>query len=660
MGMSLEAIRKSIAGNSDDLRNQAWTELYSSDSATFIEEINRILVMTDPPLCVLFLRYLAEVPDEKANQYIIKFLQSDNKVIFTAATRAFKKNKYEKKTFLLLPLLMRAENDLARFVIGELGFSRNSRFVVPLINVLEGADKDIKLCIFQALRILPDRRALDAIDSYLTVSDTNLRRGAVAVLCALYIEKIIFLSGSLKKYLSDPDPTIRRTVVWALSKRMGVSLCRIFSLIAKNDEDDSVRQQAVVALSGFDNLKTVKQLLWHVCYDKSRVVVLRAEAALMGMNEKKMSRLLSRCLAIKDDMIRHRALIMLTQINAAREDHVKRLLREYRKSRRKQDRVMVLQSLGYVSHALAIQELAAVVGGGDLVESYVAVTALYRAANETNLVMMALLLQKQDVNPLVRQVLVRFFINKVSTANIPTKITDLAFELVNHPNVNLRYYAALLIKKAARANVFLQLLDTLLDEKDDTVRGLLRETVTNNIVNNWTDVKMQLKMHYDETRQAGMLSKFLKIVSEIDWARSEIKAIWAYLVSETGIWNDPEVSRQAAHFAIMHLRQAHLDFSDVILTQNQDHFHALSESLRLGPCNIVQDTGSASVSAALIRKSVPVQDELKADYLRILSIFPGDAVISYLADVACSTTTDIQKEAASASLRRILTGVNCA
>lgn len=513
--MILNQIRESIEGESDDRRFEAWMQLYSRKGAEESIEINQIITGHDPILKVLFARFLARVYEDRAILYLSELLCDPNPVVVDIAIRSFDKNLCEVKLPKLIGVLDAPLFKAQKFAIEKLCQGNITEAIAPLIDKLKIAEGELLEHLLVSLRHIPDKRLMGAVKTFITHQNRNVRFHAIMVFGALYQAGYRECLSLLLAALSDNNPRVRQAVLWVLRRHPERRFLRHFLKMSRDDQDSNVRQEALLGLALFPRQKVVEHLLRLLVSDHDRMVVLKGEAVLLSISQKKLIRALKKVLHDHNFAVRSKAVLMLSEFHPNLSiKYYEFLMREIKKAKSTKEKMPFLQSLGIVGYAEAAPYLREMIHSSDKVLSYTAMVSLLKIYAKMGSFPILDLLKDESLSNLLRQMVMKIFVKQAHRNQYTDELMIFLLDYLKSQHINLRYLAARVLIASEDERFLEPLFAMILAETDGSIRLLLKEYVLQAVLRNPVLFLHMIMVFKD---QKPLLQMMLEFFHEVKW-----------------------------------------------------------------------------------------------------------------------------------------------
>lgn len=483
--LDLVEFRKRIEGDSEDLRFEAWMNLYSSAELKAREEVEAIIKGTDPILKILLARFLARVYEDRALEYLCRLLCDSNLVVVDIAIRCFEKNLHENRIAKLLPVIRAPLFKAQAFAIEKLCLGNVPESLDPLLGLLQQAQDTLLEHILSCLRHLPDKRLIPVVKKFLTHASQKVRFHAIMVLGSLYEAGHFECRKYLVEALGDSHPRIRQAILWVFRKVPARSDLRHFLHFSREDPDSNVRQEALLGLTVFPNSRVVQHLLKLLVSDKDRMVILKGEAVLLSIPQKKLIRGLKKVLKDREFAVKSKAVVMFSEFHPAlSRGYYVFLMKEIRGARSTKEKIPFIQSLGIAGFAEALPYLKEMIHAPDHLLGYTAMVSLLKIYSRSLVFPILEILRDDKLSDLLKQMAMKYFVKVADRSQFTTELLLFLKDYLNSPRINLRYLAARVLIASEDEHFLQPLFEMILSEPDPSIRQLLRDYVTQAIAKN--------------------------------------------------------------------------------------------------------------------------------------------------------------------------------
>jgi len=473
----LAEIKSRIEGYSEDARFAAWMEMYSAEELETKKEIENLIQGKDPLMKILFIRFLARIPEKQACLYLVKLLEDGNKVVFEATKKAFEKNGFDQRWVCLLPLLSSSSQGALFYGIEKLSQAVVIDAIPLMLKMLKLADEKLIAHLLKGLRYFSDERLFPIILPYLQDSREDVRFRAVLVIGALYEAGVREARGPFLQAIKDTSPKIRRAVLWGIKRRPNPKDLELLFEVSANDPDLIVKQEALVCFSFFPTYKVILHLVKILAEGKESLVRLKAEGILYGFFPEVLFDALWKVASRQSGKIRNKALIILAEIRVQSKKYFDFLSRTLKKAKDPKEQLPILEAFGVVEDPRAIKELEPRLKGNQLL-AYTAMGSLLKIwAHYPEKVPIADYLQDPDLAPLFKQTILKQMLKLGKWEYYAKTMRAVLLGLLKHENLNIRYLSAQVLAPVTSKQVLEECFASVLSEMDPAYAQFLKESI---------------------------------------------------------------------------------------------------------------------------------------------------------------------------------------
>ncbi|EKD41637.1 MAG: hypothetical protein ACD_73C00609G0002 [uncultured bacterium] len=497
--MDIRAFIKKIEDSTDDERFALWMIQYRLYFEKKDNLLNWVMDCEDGIIKILFIRFLAKVPEKSSVEILASFLNDKNHIVAEAARKGFEKNHYSAKFMELVIALNTPHESVLYYVVEQIGLNQIDDALFKLIRLLPKASEALLMKIISALRHLAKLDILPNLLPFIQDEREEIRLRVLLVLGALYERGFRRTRKFLLLYLKDPCASVRKTAIWALKKKGGPVAFRIFKKMSLEDESPLVRQEAVTALESYFNPGLVKHLLKIMVHDKDRYVMLRAESVLMEKPFHQLTQGLKKVLKSKDEKAAFKAILLYAASHRDSPEVLRYLLSEYKKAASDQIRVVYIQAIGFLEQSESIPFLQERLADGILI-SYAAAVSLTKIWRQLGGDYIYSILSEKNLQPLVIQIILKQ-LTKRDCAPAPDMIAFLAGWL-RHDNLNVRYLAGQIVGKSRNIEAFRQIVVAMLAEVDPSNKSSLEKLFLDYLLINPSFLENVLPLFEEKTNDS--------------------------------------------------------------------------------------------------------------------------------------------------------------
>lgn len=520
-------IQSQLESISEDARSAAWMRLYLSNSDDLQMELIQILTSENDVRKIQFARFLGKVPEHKAILYLIQILFEDNNNVIQQAIRSFNQNTYSDKYRDLLPLLEAKNHNALEFAIEQLSEKKILDAVDPLISLLQNKPNNIKLAVLSGFRFLGDKRTLPHIIEYCNHSNTNIQFHAILAIGSLYQKAPRPCRKILIKALTDSSARIRQTAVWTLHQHSLFGLQSIFRKLSSEDKDPNVRQECLVALTKKPTKKNVKHIIQQLADEKSQSVILKAEAALLTVPEKQLTKGLKSVLKDKSQKGYSHALTLYAEFHRKDEQYLKYLIKKLKQTQSTKDRLPIIESMGYLENEKALPILNELLNVQGL-EQYTAITAITKIWNKSKPFPILNYMNHEKLSEISKQIALKYFMKQAQEGNYTADVVHNLIKFLKSKNINIRYLSAQSLVKCKQISVIEPFFKSFLKETDPASKEFFKQSLIQFINSKPKSIVSVFKNHHNEANSHETL---LSLMKEIFIEKSIYNSILVDLLS---------------------------------------------------------------------------------------------------------------------------------
>ncbi|MDO8494169.1 MAG: HEAT repeat domain-containing protein [Deltaproteobacteria bacterium] len=471
-----EQFLRTLENLPEDGRFEAWMEIYrSSEQAR--SDFELIRRGEDPHLKVYLLRFLGGVPEAEAVHWIVAFLEDDNPTIFEAAKRAIERNSFDKKWLYLHPLLHSSRPTVQFYAIKKTAAAA-SPFALPIfLKMLPEVKEDLLLELLKGLRSYSDTRILPHLLFLRSDSREAVRFRLTILLGDLFISGIREVRPYFLSSLDDPAPEVRRAALWSLRQEPNRHLLKKFFAMAKEDPDPVVRQEALHLLSFFPDKTTLYFLIDRLTEEKNRMVILKAESILFGIEGDRLAKFLWEIIKKNDKKRIQKSLHLLAAINLMPDRLVKYLLNAIGKEQHPKQILFLLELLGNTEAPQTVTAICSYIAK-DQALAYTAVGALLKIwGRHPKEVDLKPYLIDANLAPILKQSILKQMLKKAKWEFYAQTMEVALFILLKDENLNVRYLAAQILAPTPSFQFACHAMENALTEADPAYAAFLKTAI---------------------------------------------------------------------------------------------------------------------------------------------------------------------------------------
>lgn len=518
MILNLPDIWKRIEGNSEDMRFEAWMELYHFDGEEARQEIQKIISSNYSLHKILFARFLSHVHEERAVSCLCDLLMDDNETVVLAAKKAFEKNAYEFKVRKLYPVIHAPVFSAKSYAIEKLAVAGEIDVLDSLIQMLDTENEKLLFTVLSALRYLPDSTLLRVVERFIHHENEEVRFKAVLIYGSLFEAQYSQAWKFLIEFLNDESAHIRQAALWSLRiVKTRKNLC-YFLHYSKEDPDPMVRQEALLGLAQFPTKSVIRHLISILVHDQNRLVVLKGEAVLLTMPVSRLIRALRSILKDPDQKVYDKAVLLFAEFQKESSRFFRYLVKSLKNCKSDKEMLPFIEAIGIMKQKKGISILEKYLNRSPLL-TYAALSAILKIWGKSEEFPVLDYLQRDNLNVLNKQIVIKHFIKIDSVQMYTQEVVDEFVRILRHENLNLRYLAAQALAKVPRDNIVEPLIQMMMREIDPASLKLLRENI-GLILQNHPGIFP--KMFHKFQNEAQVMEIFFTYMKDIPLSREQI------------------------------------------------------------------------------------------------------------------------------------------
>ncbi len=643
--MTLTEIRRAIESTSHDERFEGWLALYNGSVDFAATELERIASQNDPLLKVRFCTFLAEIEEEKAVDFLVRFVADTNAIVSSRAIKAFQKNTWPPKPKKLLPLLNTTEGETLTFCIETLSLAVIPEALMPMIALLKNADTELTLAILSGLRIMADPRSLADIIPYLEDSREEVRYSALLALGSLYERKIPNTRKLVLKKTEDQSARVRQSAVWILRRVFNKKNFSLMQGLATNDPEPIVRQEAIMGIAEFGTTKALTAVIKILASEKSSLVILKGESSLLNASPEALIATLEKLINAKNEAVQRTVFGLYANFKRGSDRFFNYLIHQYKKATSERHRVMIIESLGKLCHADAIPFLENLVGTSAII-TYTAIAALTKIWTGKPNFPTLKYLKLPHLTDLTHQIVLRHHIKTANDTAIETALRDELVIMLKSQNLNVRYLAAQALIKEGDPTVLKPLFDCFLMEQDTTAAHLIRENVLSLTARSPDILNELFKTHLDNDIA---IVTILDLMREVKMPKENLLKIISSWFAEPYNFLERPYQKTVVEFIMSRMQKRDLSFAELFDSP-------LDDAIKF---KLIDEITSKIQRFPLIKLSAPerlIHQWLNADQkkqiaaVKILSHAPENHSISELVGIILTSPDEVITKLATEAL----------
>ena len=474
--IDIEQIRNDIDGNSEDARFSAWMALYSSEEKKAHEELENILSSENPITKILFVKFLANIEEEKSIAYIIRLVKDINDYVIENAINAFNKNKLANKNNFLIDALKAPSQKAKIFAVDKLSMSVTQQALDHIIELIPEADTELLTNILIGLRFYTDRKIAPPIYDFLDDERESIRFGAVMVLGSLYESGFAEFRKWLLKKINDESELIRHGVIWSLSNVYNKRNLKYLLKFSVDDPSPLVRQEAILSLADFPTYKIIYHIFGILINEKDSMVLLKGEAVLLSMPNPLLVKSMKKLLHSRKKKYKDKAMLLYAEHQKHSEKYFIFLKKQLLKTKKPKDQLPIVESIGLLENRKAVDFLEEHIFSNPLL-TYTGMAAITKIWGLSEEFPALRYLTHPKLSELFKQIPLKH-LTKIKSDKIYTeKLVDHLIMSLDSKNLNIRYLSAQALINVRNERILEPFFRTIIAETDETARKLLKENI---------------------------------------------------------------------------------------------------------------------------------------------------------------------------------------
>lgn len=512
---TLKSLKDRLSQQLDDERFITWMELISSPVSVYAPVIDEIVISDDAHIKILLCRFLGHLSDLLSIQILLRLLKDRDDDVVSAAIRSFDRNQYPQKVLYLSEVLDASSDKAKYYAIDKLSLGSVYDVVDRLIAMIPTAHTELLVKVLHGLRQLPDKRSKAIIIPLLKDKRENVRLGAYLVYGALYQTGLLGIRSKLLGGLQDPNEKIRKVVLWCMRNRKNkADLPYLFNLSIK-DPNEGVRFEAILNLSKYPNTTVICHLFNIVIYDKNRMVILKTESVLMGMNKNKIIRSVDSLLRKNDSYYQARALLFLSKLDVKKVALLRIIRKALKRDLKDNVKIIHLESLGNLKNSKCIHVLERYLDSSSPILSYTALISLLKIGCDHDGLRYDEYLKRRHQSDLHVQMILKQLVRRGRSRSYDDHLIAAVIPYLDSKNMNTRYLAAEALQKSQTVSGMVAVIKLLKrEENNEVIVDLIKRT----LLNFYRRDKTNFKLKISEFPKSNLMFKFLSenlLLSEV-------------------------------------------------------------------------------------------------------------------------------------------------
>jgi len=186
------------------------------------------------------IKHLGKFENDTSIRELVGYLSDKNGSIRSIAESTLTSIRSESKYKFLLPAIEAREHSMRIYAIKALGRGEQVSATLPLLELLEDENPEIRFQTIDSLRLIKDHRANDRVAKCL---DDPVERVCFAAAFYCGCRRIKKACGDLLSHMNDENPKIRSTCVWALGQIEDIPSIIKLKGFLKSEKDKNVKNE---------------------------------------------------------------------------------------------------------------------------------------------------------------------------------------------------------------------------------------------------------------------------------------------------------------------------------------------------------------------------------------------------------------------------------
>lgn len=513
--------------SSDELaRYEAFFDIYRSDKKEDRKDILSLLSGGNPLLKMLFLKYLEDIPERRAADYILTLITDGNGIIREAAQRGFLKNSYSGKKELLKPYLLSPDRSASSFAIKTLSRAGVLDILPVLLAELPRAKEPRARDILAALAFLPDPRGLRALLPFLSSADEPTRFLAFRALGALVPRGVRVPVQHFLKSIQDDSERIRRVALTVLANYPSKKIARIFLRQALNkSESPENRRRAAAAIASFPALEWIEPLVFLMIREPRSELRLAIEIVFKRFPPPLLKRGLMPLLKHPDAAIRQKSSVLLAEILGDDPEVRLTFLRLWDEAQDDDVRLELMDVLREMESPEVAPRLLQVLEKSPLL-AYDAVGVLNRLWVPGSGIEMMTILENPKLPQYAKQALLSVLIKRGPEEAVKERLLRWLLDALKDPVINIRYLSLQALSWYPVDVKLEALLDLLVQEPATETIDAARLQILKGLAGNPMPLILAYQAH---VQRAALTDHLVKILTSARWDEAHVFDVFCRL-----------------------------------------------------------------------------------------------------------------------------------
>ncbi len=457
--LDLDSALREFADPDWDIREEAIEKLVVLDQPDLPDRVHALV--TDKYSAILFCKYLELSRNSAGLPRLEPICLHDDHEVQQAALTALKRFP-ERAILPILSRILLSDNAAASEAALEIVSDQKIFRLIPqVIRRLDSPDPKVLIRALQVVERIKDSTATRAIIKLLRHADVAVIRQAMVTLIDYHETRYWRHFLPLLGHSSDQ---IRRTAIWAVTRRHGDRTVRAVIRAARDEKVTEVKQEAIKRLADFHDDAAVDFLIDHVVAGVEAPVRNMSKWLLNRIPEAlRLRRYLARYRAVSDAQVRAGLIDLIGRLETREAcDALITLLGREDDPLLKQAAIEALGSCGFIEALPPLEKFLA----DDPLLGYSAVLSIGRLASRHHRfhILVKYLSMPQDENAILIQTILQFLGELAKKAEFDKPLWDEIIQLIHSENHNIRYLSIGLLAYYPSDDILDRLLT--LDETD--------------------------------------------------------------------------------------------------------------------------------------------------------------------------------------------------
>ena len=451
------------------VRTRVFAVIASSYDSSLHKVLSQMATPDKQDIELLFCKYLQNMPSQIALRYLKRLVRSPNRRTRKEALNTLSGIDINHRVTVMIEFLSFPEKENILFALKELSENGKDVAIEYIASLLISENGELREAAFLAVELMNSPRSVRFLMPLMRAENPDLQVAAILTLGRMSCFrnwKIFF------RILSSGRPEVRKAAVVNIARRGDRhSFRRLLPLIEKEDDEEILK--LVVSLVSLKPSREVCRILIRTAYShSSRQIRRTADWVLEEIEMNLLTRSLNSML--KDASEEATVYILKKMGRRQLANTGKHIAACLQNALATSTRIAALEALGNLGKLEFLPHIVPYFKSDDPMEAYISVMAANRIITriEECPALLSILRSKKSDHDILKQVILQFLTDSVAWSPRNQEIIEILMENLSDENINIRYFAVILLGDSGRKEIVPKLASIALKDHDDNIRSM--------------------------------------------------------------------------------------------------------------------------------------------------------------------------------------------